>query len=180
MLPSPCLLAILLSLSLADAVPDCAYPAPPSTSLPSLLNCLAVVSALNTKSRLERNVPRTWARYPPAVRGVQLPATFSARSPNNDCEFGIDVVEDRLVDIFPTYRIAQVAGDLVHYCLLGTGPEARTIGNDTVSPRRVVKVSLRKKVRPVEVAGNSARKTEYNISGTKVLLMENRLDRAIT
>lgn len=169
------LLAILFSLSFADAIPDCTYPAPPSTSLPSLLDCLAVVSAITAASRLEGNVPWTWARYPPLFRGVQLPATFSYFSPSNDCEFLIDVAGDRELDIFPAYRIAEVAGDLVHYCFLGRGPEASTIGNDTVSPRRVVDVALRKKRTSVNVEANSARRTESDLSGRNVLLMKDQI-----
>jgi len=170
------LLAILLPLYLTDAFPDCIDPAPPSSALPSLINCLAVVSGIFAVSRLERDVPRIWTRYPPAVRGVQLPATFSYSNPSNDCEFLIDVIEDRCVDIFPTYRIAEVAGDLVHYCLLGRGPEASTIGNETVSPRRMVNVVLRKKTASLEVSGNSARRTEFAINGTNVLLMKDGAD----
>lgn len=127
---------------------------------------------MTAASRLEGNVPWIWARYPPAVRGVQLPVTFSYSSPSNDCEFLIDVAGDRQLDIFPSYRIVEVAGDLVHYCLLGRGPEASTIGNDTVGPRRVVNVTLRKKIASVNAEGNSVKRTESYISGTNVLLTE--------
>lgn len=173
------LMVNLICLCPAKAVPDCEYPAPPAASVPSLIDCLAVVSAIYARSRFDGNLPWTWTRYPPAVRGVQLPATYSYSSGSNDCEFIIDVVEDRGVDILPPYRIAEVAGDLVHHCLLGPGPEASTIGNDTVRPRNVVSVALRRKMLSVGVRSSSARRTHFNITGTTLLSMEDRLARII-
>lgn len=155
-MPSIWLLANLLSLALAYKTLNCDYPIPPPSSIPSLQDCLSVVSGTLALSRREMNVPRTWSRYPRGALHVQLPASFSYADPSsNDCEFLVDVMEDRDVDIFPTYRIAEVAGDLVHYCLLAAGPETSTIGNGSIGPLELVRVALRKRQRLTRLAAEA-------------------------
>lgn len=166
------LFTVLLTFSQAKTTPQCTQPPPPAAELPHLSDCLNVISGIAAISRLQKNVPQTWSRSPPAELGVQLPVVFSYSGSSNDCEFVVDVMQHFELDIFPTARIAVVAGDIVHACLIGAGEASSTLGSDSVRPRRVVGVTLRKRVSLVDGSSASVDRKLSEVNGTEVLSMD--------
>ncbi|KAL2043146.1 hypothetical protein N7G274_004206 [Stereocaulon virgatum] len=139
----------ILAYSQANPLPpQCTVPPPPASQLPDLADCLKVQSAIVDIAVREGNQPQVWARRPRAPHhDYWLPHAFSSDALNN-CDLVADGPAWKL-DIFPTKYMASAAAELIRECLIGTSPQSATLGEVVVGSRRVIKLTLRRKMRPL-------------------------------
>lgn len=148
MRPHATALLLLAPSTLAVGQPDCVRPAPPPSSLPTIGDCNRLLQLVAVVARLQHNVPLTWSRHPPATAGQQLPAYFFSGT-GNECEFVVDVHGGREAedeeDVFPTGDVVFVGRYIVQACLFGEVEEGGTVGSDSIGPRGIMRLRLRKK-----------------------------------
>ena len=165
-------LHLLLFAPLASTIgtPECVRPAPPPASLPAVADCDVLLGFITAIASMQRNVPLTWSRNPPALAGQKMPAVFSGGG--NECEFVVDVVggmeAEHEEDVFPTGDVVFIGRYIVQACLVGEAGTEGTVGSDIIGPRGVVKVRLRKKGVESAVGGTLGlwNGTVHDLNGT--------------
>ncbi|KAK3176091.1 hypothetical protein OEA41_007413 [Lepraria neglecta] len=159
------LIPILTRSQANPAPPECTLPPPPASSLPTLSDCLTVLNEITEAASKEGNTPQVWSRQPRAPgHGYWLPYSFSSYSINN-CDLVVDAPAGRM-DIFATKYVASAAKELIKECLVGTSPESATVGKVVVGPRKVVKLTLKRKTGPLGTVGDGLGNTTVDVNGT--------------